>query len=137
MKLTARRITEEDYSTIVEWWKSWPEWEPLSQEMLPENGTGGIIIEKEGEPIVAGFLYGTNSKIAWMEWIISNPKYRIKKDREQAILLLIDSLEQWAYDGGFKLILSIGRSKSLIDKHKKLGYTVDEDRSKEIIKKIR
>ena len=86
MKLTARRLTEKDYSTIVEWWKSWPEWEPLAQEMLPENGTGGIIIEKEGEPIVAGFLYGTNSKIAWMEWIISNPKYRIKKDREQAIL---------------------------------------------------
>jgi len=69
MKLTARRLTEKDYNTIVEWWKSWPEWEPLSQEMLPENGTGGIIIEKEGEPIVAGFLYGTNSKIAWMEWI--------------------------------------------------------------------
>ena len=50
--------------------------------------------------------------------------------------LLIDSLEQWAYDGGFKLILSIGRSKSLIDKHKKLGYTVDENPSYEINKKI-
>ena len=73
MKLTARRLTEEDYSTIVEWWKSWPEWEPLSQEMLPENGTGGIIIEKEGEPIVAGFLYGTNSKIACTNGIFNTP----------------------------------------------------------------
>jgi hypothetical protein len=34
------------------------------------------------------------------------------------------------------LILSIGRSKSLIDKHKKLGYTVDSNPSHEIVKKI-
>ena len=47
MELKARRLTNEDYNTILEWWKSWPEWQPLAKEMLPENGTGGIIIEKE------------------------------------------------------------------------------------------
>ncbi|MHA2351458.1 MAG: hypothetical protein ACXADL_17720 [Candidatus Thorarchaeota archaeon] len=56
MELKARRLTSKDYDTIVEWWKSWPEWQPLPKEMLPENGTGGIIIEKENEPIVAGVL---------------------------------------------------------------------------------
>ena len=49
MELKARRLTSKDYDTIVEWWKSWPEWQPLPKEMLPENGTGGIIIEKENE----------------------------------------------------------------------------------------
>ena len=68
-----------------------------------------------------------------MEWIVSDPEQRGKSE---AILLLISSLEDWAIEGGFEVILSIGRSKSLIDKHKELGYTVDSNPSYEIIKKI-
>ena len=92
-----------------------------------------LVVERDGVPIVAGFLYSTNSKIAWMEWIISNPK---EKNKSEAIVLLISSLEKWAKDGNFEVILSIGRSKSLIEKHKKLGYTVDKDPSYEITKNI-
>ena len=33
MKLKARKLTHEDYDTIVEWWKSWPEWEPLGRRL--------------------------------------------------------------------------------------------------------
>ena len=69
-----------------------------------------------------------------MEWIVSDPS--IKTDKSEAILLLISSLENWAIEGGLELILSVGKSKSLIDKHKKLGYTVDHTPSYEIIKKI-
>ena len=133
MKLSFRRLTHEDYDILIDWWKSWPDWVPLSRNLLPENGTGGIMVERDGIPIVAGFLYSTNSKIAWMEWIISNPK---EKNKSEAIVLLISSLEKWAKDGNFEVILSIGRSKSLIEKHKKLGYTVDKDPSYEITKNI-
>ena len=134
MELSKRRLQHDDYDTIVEWWKSWPDWQPLARNLLPENGTGGIIIERDGTPIVAGFLYGShNCKIAWMEWIIGNPN---EKNRSEAVELLISSLEDWAKEGGYELVLSIGRSKSLIDKHKKLGYTVDDNPSYEISKKI-
>ena len=133
MKLKARKLTNEDYDILVEWWKSWPNWEPLSKDLLPENGTGGIMIEREGEPLIAGFLYATNSNICWMEWIVSNPK---QKDKSEAISLLISSLEKWGKDAGFKVVLSIGRSKNLINEHKKLGYTVDNNPSYEIIKNI-
>ena len=134
MELSKRRLQHDDYETIVKWWESWPDWVPLARNLLPENGTGGIMIERDGNPIVAGFLYGTNSKITWMEWIVGNPEER---NKSEAIELLISSLEEWAIEGGFEIILSIGRSKSLIDKHKKLGYTVDHDPSYEIIKKIK
>ena len=135
-ELFARRLVLKDYNTIVDWWKSWPDWEPLEIDLLPENGTGGIMIEKNNKPIVAGFLYTTNSNICWMEWIISNPNYN-EKDKSEAIELLILELEQWAINGGFKVILSIGRSKGLLKKHKKLGYYVDDKPSYEIIKKIK
>ena len=133
MKLKARKLIHEDYDTIVEWWKSWPEWEPLGRNLLPEKGTGGIMIEREGKPLIAGFLYVTNSRICWMEWIVSDPTQR---NKSEAISLLISSLEKWGKDAGFEVVLSIGRSKSLINEHKKLGYTVDDNPSYEIVKKI-
>jgi hypothetical protein len=135
-ELSARKLVLEDYNTIVDWWKSWPDWEPLAIDLLPENGTGGIMIEKNNKPIVAGFLYTTNSNICWMEWIISNPDYK-EKDKSEAIELLISKLEQWAIDKGFKVILSIGRSKGLLKKHKKLGYHVEDKPSYEICKIIK
>ena len=133
MKLKARKLTNEDYDILVEWWKSWPNWEPLSKDLLPENGTGGIMIERESKPLIAGFLYATNSNICWMEWIVSDPE---QKNKSEAISLLISSLEKWGKDAGFKVVLSIGRSKNLINEHKKLGYTVDSNSSYEIIKNI-
>ena len=63
MKLKARKLIHEDYDTIVEWWKSWPEWEALSRDLLPENGTGGIMIEREGK-LGLGTAYITGFKWA-------------------------------------------------------------------------
>jgi uncharacterized linocin/CFP29 family protein len=68
-----------------------------------------------------------------MEWIVSDPK---QKDKSKAMSLLISSLEKWGKDAGFKVVLSIGRSKNLINEHKKLGYTVDDNPSYEIVKNI-
>ena len=87
MKFNARKLTEQDYKMLVSWWKWW-RWSPPAITLLPDNGTGGLIIEKNNEPIVAGFLYFTNSEMVLLEWIISNPEYR-QKDRKDAIEFLI------------------------------------------------
>jgi hypothetical protein len=136
MKLNVRGLLESDWETLVSFWKSWPEWEQHpTKDLLPLNGCGGLIVEKEKTPIVAGFLYLTNSKVAWLEWIVSNPDYR-EDDRKEAIELLINTLEKIAIEQGYKIILSIGRNKGLINTHKKLGYMVDDKPSYEISKKI-
>ena len=67
------------------------------------------------------------------EWIVSDP---IQRNKSEAISLLISSLEKWGKEAGFKVVLSIGRSKNLINEHKKLGYTVDGNPSYEIVKNI-
>jgi len=94
------------------------------------------MIYKDETPIVAGFLYLTNSKIAWIDWIISNPEYK-ERDRKQSIELLISSLEEVARQQDYEIIFSVTRSKHLIDVHKNLGYTVDSNSSYEISKKIK
>jgi len=93
------------------------------------------MVEKNNQPIVAGFLYTTNSKAALLEWIVSNPKYR-ENDRDKAIELLIEGAESVCKKQGIKHIFSIGRNKHLINTHKKLGYHVDDKPSYEITKQI-
>ena len=135
MKFNIRILKDSDWDTLVEWWDSWPEWTAPSKDFLPDNGKGGFMVEKDNKPIIAGFLYITNSKAALLEWIVSNPKYR-ESDRNEAVELLIKGAEDFCKEQGIKYIFSIGRNKNLIKTHKKLGYHVDDKPSYEIVKII-
>jgi hypothetical protein len=132
MELNIRRLNDEDYSTLVKWWDAWPEWQAPPKTFLPDTG---FIVEKNNIGIVAGYVYMTNSKAALLEWIISNPEYR-ESDRKDAITLLIQAVERVLNDQGIKHVFTIGRHKSLINLHKKLGWMVDEKPSYEIIKNL-
>ena len=135
MKFNIRKLEVSDWNTLVKWWDSWPEWVNPTKGFLPDNGTGGLMVYKESTPIVAGFLYFTNSDGVLLEWIISSPEYR-EKDRKQALELLISTAEETCKLAGKKHMFSIGRNKHLIETHKKLGWTVDKSPSYELIKNI-
>ena len=47
MEFTVRRLTEKDWDTLVSWWKQWEFDFVPSKEFLPDNGTGGLIVEKK------------------------------------------------------------------------------------------
>ena len=137
MELNIRKLEESDWDTLVNLWKMWPDWQAHpSKAILPENGTGGLIVEKNGLAIIAGFIYTTNSKIGWMEWIVSNPDYR-EDDRKKATALLISGLEHVAKISGCEAVISIGKNKSLMSVHESLGYTIDKTPSYEISKNIK
>ena len=135
MKFNIRKLEASDWGTLVKWWDSWPEWVAPPKTFLPDNGTGGLIVEKGKQPIVAGFLYFTNSQAVLLEWIISNPEYR-NKDRQEAIELLINTAEAICKKQDQLHMFSIGRNKHLIEIHKKLGWNIDSKPSYEIIKNI-
>jgi len=135
MKFNIRKLEVSDWSTLVKWWDSWPEWVAPPKTFLPENGTGGLIVEKDEQPVVAGFLYFTNSQAVLLEWIISNPEYR-NTDRQEAIELLINMAEEICKKQGQVHMFSIGRNKHLIETHKKLGWNIDSKPSYEIVKNI-
>ena len=135
MKLNIRRLKPNDWETLDNWWKEWDGWDNPGKDFLPENGTGGFIVENENKPILAGFIYTTNSKVIWLDWIISDPNYR-EKNRKEAIELLINASENVCRTMGYKYVFSIGRNNSLINIHKELGWFVDEKPSHEIFKLI-
>ena len=132
--MNTRTLTESDYEILTDWWKAW-DWPILVKDMLPDNGTGGIMVENEGENIVAGFLYWSNSKLVWLDWIISNPK--VSRDiRQEAIKKLILTAEHMTKEAGSKYMMSISRSNSLLKTHKQMGWNVDKTPSYEMVKVI-
>ena len=133
MELNIRKLKETDWETLCEWWKEWPMWEPPALEFLPDNGKGGLMVERNGKPVMAGFIYLTNSKTALLEWIISDPQYR-ETDRKELLELLITGSEDVCKELGYMFLFSVCRSKKLINTHKKLGWNVDENPSYELVK---
>ena len=132
--MNTRTLTESDYEILTDWWKAWG-WPALAKDMLPDNGTGGIMVENKGENIVAGFLYWSNSKLVWLDWIISNPK--VSRDiRQEAIKKLILTAEHMTKEAGSKYMMSISRSNSLLKTHEQMGWNVDKTPSHEMVKII-
>jgi len=132
--MNTRTLTKSDWETLSDWWKAW-KWPVMAKDMLPDNGTGGIMVENEGENIVAGFLYWSNSKLVWLDWIISNPK--VSRDiRQEAIKKLILTAESMTKEAGSKYMMSISRSNSLLKTHEQMGWTIDKTPSHEMIKVI-
>ena len=134
-ELFTRKLKASDWNTLVAWWDTWPDWVAPPKGFLPDNGTGGLMVEKNGVSIIARFIYETNSDAVLFEWVVSNPDYR-EEDRQDAVEKLLIDAENKIKEMGYKRVFSIGRSKRLIDTHKKLGWHVDDKSSHEIIKNL-
>lgn len=132
MELTIRQLNENDYQDIlVDWWKQWG-WTAPEKDFLPDNGMGGYIVYDEEIPICAGFIYVTNSRVAWVDWIISNKEYRGK--RKEAITMLIDTLTNLSKMSGSKYAYALIKNNSLIKTYEELGYTQGDTYNSEMIK---
>jgi hypothetical protein len=131
--MEVRFLKENDYDTLSKWWKDW-RWTPPPADMLPQNGIGGVMVYKGDTEICAGFIYFTNSKTAWIEFIVSNFQYK-DKDRHEAIEMLINVLTKMVQDmGEYKYIYTSLKSKSLIDRYANCGYQLGSTNCNEMIK---
>ena len=119
-----RPLREDDYPQLCDWWK-WFRFPAPPQDCLPANGLGGVMVSKAGLDLCAGFLYFTNSKMCWLEFIVSNPEYR-DKNRHEAIRLLIDELAGVAQRKGCKAIFSSIKRKSLVGHYEACGFAKNE-----------
>jgi hypothetical protein len=132
MEFKIRLLNENDYSDIlVEWWKQWG-WEAPTRDFLPGDGTGGLIVFDGDTPVCAGFVYLTNSRVSWVDWIISNKEYR--GERKKALTMLVDSLTNISEQSGSKYAYALIKNQSLIKVYEELGYIKSESYTSEMIK---
>jgi hypothetical protein len=134
MVLNVRPLNENDYDTILKkWWGEWG-WEAPAKDFLPDNGTGGVIVYDGEIAVCAGFVYITNSKVAWVEWIISNKQYRKKPQRSEAIKLLVETLTNICENTEHKYVYALIKNSSLMSTYEKLGYVKGDVYTTEMIK---
>jgi len=93
-----------------------------------------MIVFDGDTPICAGFIYITNSKVAWVDWIISNKEYRVKDKRKEAIRMLIESLSNICKQTGSKYGYALIKNQSLIKTYTDLGWSKGAGYTSEMIK---
>jgi RimJ/RimL family protein N-acetyltransferase len=134
MALKIRELNDSDYEDIlVGWWKDWG-WQPPQKDFLPDDGKGGIIVYDDDIPICAGYMYLTNSRVGWVDWIISNRNYTNKELRKDAISLLVSRLTDICGLIGCKYIYALIKNESLINTYESLGYIKGDSYTSEMIK---
>lgn len=110
---------EKDYALLCEWWKA-HNWEAIPFVWLPATG---LMIEMDGVPICAGFLYRTDSVVAIFEYVISDPKAD-HKIKGLALDALIDAICLLAKSYGFSCVFSAFGNKRLAEKAQKHGFYI-------------
>jgi hypothetical protein len=136
MEFTIRKLNKTDYDSIlVDWWKDW-RWTPPAKDFLPEDGEGGFIIYDGDTPVCAGYIYITNSKAGWCDWIISNFNYKDKVKRKKALVELVKVLTTALKLNGCKYSYALIKSKSLIEHYEDNGYIEGDKYNTEMIKKL-
>ena len=134
MGFIIKKLSSTDYDKIlVNWWGDW-RWKAPPKDFLPENGMGGYMVYDEEVPVCAGFVYVTNSKVGWCDWIISNFNYKDKVKRKEGLKKLISSLTMVLKKSKCKYAYALIKSDSLIKVYKEEGYLEAGQYNKEMIK---
>lgn len=134
MELFIRELNEFDYEAILcGWWEQWG-WDAPKKDFLPNDGKGGIIVYDGDTPVCAGFMYLTNSKVAWVDWIISNKEYTKKPQRKDSIKLLVSGLTDICKITGSRYSYALIKNPSLIATYEELGYVKGDSYTNEMIK---
>ena len=130
--LKYRQLTENDYSDfLIKWWND-NRFTPPPIDFLPNNGKDGIVVydADTNTNIAAGFVYITNSEVAWVEYIVANFEVKDKELRKQSIEFLI---KQLALSSGKKYLFSSLKNPNLIKHYLNSGFVVGSQNTTELL----
>lgn len=130
--LKYRQLTENDYQDfLLKWWTD-NRFAPPPLDFLPNNGKDGIVVfdANTNTNIAAGFVYITNSEVAWIEFIVANFEVKDRALRKEAIEFLIKKL---IATSGKKYFFTSLKNPSLIDHFLNAGFVVGTQNTTELI----
>jgi hypothetical protein len=129
-KAKARLIKESDYdNTLVKWWTDW-RWNAPSKDFLPRTG---FIVSYDGVDVCACYIYDTDSRVAWLEWIISNFEVKDREIRKECMEYMIVFAKVYMHSIGKKYVMSMAMNPSLINTLKENGFQEGTKGSTELI----
>ena len=117
--LDVRFYEDADYEVINQWWN-----DNNSSDFFPRDyldDVTGIIIELDGEPACACFMFAASKKVSWMEFVVCDPEIR-REDREMVLDGMIKSGTNWAKLNGFGLVISTTEYDTQLKRLESNGY---------------
>lgn len=132
--MNTRRYNKEDYKTLDGWWRQYSEWKDSVPELiLPPYGA---IVEHEGKPVAAAFLYETKGNgCSWMEWIVADPAAD-KMVRAMALDKLIDDVSEYAKNEGYQFVFMTVKHPKLLERLIEKGFMKGDGDMTTMIKKV-
>jgi len=127
-----RQLTEQDYPTLLKWWAD-NRFPVIPQSSLPEYGTNGLMVFKDGVELCAGFWYDTNSDLAWIEFIVANFDVKDRGLRKESQNFLIENLKKWAKANQKKAAFTSVKREGLIQRFKDCGFIAGMNNTTEMI----
>lgn len=108
-----------DYLMLCEWWKA-QGWGVIPLDYLSPNG---LIAEVAEAPTAAGFVYRTDSSIAVLEYIVTDPKLSSSM-RSAGLDQVITAATQLVKGMGFKAFFMACGDKGLAKRMEKHEFNV-------------
>ena len=108
---------EQDYDMLYKWWRLHNSFPPKRDQL----SDCGLIVERENNPICAGFLYSTDSSICVFEFVVCDPTID-KEIRDKALTKLIEEAQKWAAESLYSLIYTSVRGLKYINRLKNAGF---------------
>ena len=96
--------------------------------MLPR--VGAVV-----DGVCAGFLYATDSKICWLEWIVGNPDSP-HEIRAEGLNLLINELCAYAKKVGFEVVFTSSNHTRLMDRLDAAGFIKTDTNVTQLIRRL-
>jgi hypothetical protein len=127
--MTVAAFNPEHYTSVVGLWRA-RAFPPLPPEALPPTG---CCIMKGNCLIAAGFLYLSDSTIAWTEWLTTNPD-AAAQERHEALDLIIEYLETSARAAGRRILFVSLADAGLIKRFTSHGFAVSDSQMTNLIK---
>jgi predicted ATP-grasp superfamily ATP-dependent carboligase len=118
---------DKHYVIINQWWRVHGSFPPKI-EHLPKTG---FIVEADGKPTCAGFVYKTDSSICVFEFVVSNPDAS-KQEKDDCLKQLISSVKSWSKENGFSLIYSSIGIPKYIKRLQEQGFVVADEKQTHI-----
>lgn len=118
--------------TLSQWWtkQQWPEIDPA---FLPD--TGFIVSSLGHGPLAAGFVYKTNSKLWFFEWIVGDPDAP-KQERSEALNQLINYVIKWSKSQGASALMTMTQHKGLISRLGDAGFAVTDEAMTHVVRRL-
>lgn len=124
-ELRTRLISSEDYTELVDLWRS-NGWEPPPLDWLPPAGLA--VTGPEGKILAAGWFYATGTRLGFVEWLISDPGAS-RQLRARALDLLMEKGLETLDKLGIRDIITMTKSRAVLRRYQdpKWGFTLTDE----------